>query len=944
MKVRWHHRRQNSRKHFPAFPVVAAALLALAAGMVSLSVKAQAPPETSFQPSTCATPLALDRGGVGLWQTLKRLRTRASILQITAHPDDEDGPMLTYQSRGQGTRAAILCLTRGEGGANVMSQDYFDAIGLVRTEELLMAGRYYGVQLYWGIVNDYGFSKTKEEALDKWTHDRVLGDAVRVVRMMRPLVVTSVFVGGPTDGHGNHQTCGQIMQEVFMAAGDPNAYPEQIKEGLRPWSPLKAYGRTPMSMRAGAAPETYSYIEKRKIPAPIPVDVTIPGGTYDPVLGYNYSQIAREGLGFQKCQNGGTGLPPAGEAISSYTRYGSKVASTEKGNSFFDGIDVSLQGIATLAGGQGDAFLKTGLGEITALVERAIDQFSVASPEKSAPALAAGLKATQELIQRVESSSLPATAKMDVLHELQIKRVQFNEAIVQALGLSVEANVTPETVADVNARMAPFMGTPETFQIAIPGQKFWVNVHVVNQGKAAVRLQKVALAAPQNEPWIISDEGVKVADLASNKPANVRFTVNAPDNAGFTRPYFSRPNIEQAFYDVNDKRYQGLTHMPYPLSAWVDFTYEGAPVRMGQVVQTVKRVTGPGLVQHPLVVAPAIAIKIAPHAGIIPLDAKSITIGTTVHSNVKGPAKGKVRLELPEGWTAAPASADFSTQNDGEDQSLLFTVIPKGLQQKSYKITATAEYNGRQYREGYQTTGYQGLRPYYLYRASTYLTSGVDVKVAPSLTVGYIMGSGDEVSASMENLGIKAEELTSQDLASGDLAKFKVILMGVRTYAVREDLKTYNQRILDYVKNGGVAIVQYNTPEFDNNYGPYPYTMGRNPEEVTDEFSTMQILNPKHLLFNWPNRITAKDFEGWVEERGSKFMQSWDSQYEALLETHDAGQEPQKGGLLFSRYGKGIYVYCAYAFYRQLPEGVPGAYRLFANLVSLPDNPQRAQK
>ena len=944
MKVRWNHRRLNSSTHFPVLWIAGALLLAAAAGMVSISVKAQSSPELSLQPSTFVTPLPFDRGAVGLWQTLKRLHTRASILQITAHPDDEDGPMLTYQSRGQGTRAAILCLTRGEGGANVMSQDYFDAIGLVRTEELLMAGRYYGVQLYWGMVNDYGFSKTKEEALDKWTHDRVLGDAVRAIRMMRPLVVTSVFVGGPTDGHGNHQTCGQIMQESFTAAGDPNAFPEQIKEGLRPWSPMKAYGRTPMSMRAGAVPETYSYIEKRKIPAPIPVNVTIPGGAYDPVLGFNYSQIAREGLGFQKCQTGGTGLPPAGETSSYYTRYGSKVTAAEKENSFFDGIDVSLQGIAALAGGQGDAVLKTGLGEINALVEQAINQFSASNPEKIAPVLAAGLKATQALIQRVEASNLPAPANMDVLHELQIKRVQFNDAIVQALGLSVEANVTPETQPAVSARMAPFMGTPETFQIAIPGQKFWVNVHVVNQGKAAVKMQKVALASPQNEQWTIADDGVKEGDLASNKPANIRFTVTVAENAGFTRPYFSRPNIEQAYYDVNDKRYQGLSHMPYPLSAWVDFTYEGASVRMGQVVQTVKRVTGPGLVLNPLVVAPAISVEIAPFAGIIPLDAKSISIAATVHSNVKGPARGRVRLELPEGWTATPAIADFSTQKDGEDQSILFNVIPKGLQQKSYRLTATAEYNGRQYKEGYHTTGYPGLRPYHLYRASTYSTSGVDVKVALGLTVGYIMGSGDEVPASMRNLGIKAEELTSQGLASGDLSKFKVILMGVRTYAVREDLKTYNQRILDYVRNGGVVVVQYNTPEFDNNYGPYPYTMGRSPEEVTDEFSAMQILNPNHPLFTWPNKITAKDFEGWVEERGSKFMQSWDPQYEALLETHDPGQEPQKGGLLFARYGKGIYVYCAYAFYRQLPEGVPGAYRLFANLVSLPGNPQLTQK
>jgi hypothetical protein len=168
-----------------------------------------------------------------------------------------------------------------------------------------------------------------------------------------------------------------------------------------------------------------------------------------------------------------------------------------------------------------------------------------------------------------------------------------------------------------------------------------------------------------------------------------------------------------------------------------------------------------------------------------------------------------------------------------------------------------------------------------------------------------------------------------------------VILLGVRAYAAREDLKTYNSRLLDYVKNGGVVIAQYNTPEFDHNYGPYPYTMTEDPEEVTDESSSTEILDPANPVFRWPNQITAQDFDGWVEERGSKFMKSWDARYEPLLSTQDAGQPPQKGGLLYARYGKGIWVYNAYAFYRELPEGVPGAYRIFANLISLPRNPGR---
>ncbi len=196
-------------------------------------------------PRVDAIDIPPDRGAAGMSRLLRALQTRASLLMVTAHPDDEDGGMLAYETRGQGARAGLLTLNRGEGGQNVMAKDLYDALGLTRTEELLMADRYMGVDQYFTRVIDYGFSKTREEALEKWGHDRVLADAVRVVRMVRPLVITSVFVGAATDGHGNHQVAGEMAQEAWQAAGDPTKFPEQIREGLRPWSPLKVYARVP---------------------------------------------------------------------------------------------------------------------------------------------------------------------------------------------------------------------------------------------------------------------------------------------------------------------------------------------------------------------------------------------------------------------------------------------------------------------------------------------------------------------------------------------------------------------------------------------------------------------------------------------------------------------------------------------------------------------------
>lgn len=911
------------------------------------SVIAQSPNAVNSQGKESAEPLAFDRGAAALWQSLLKLHTRASLLMVTAHPDDEDGGMLTYESRGQGVRAALMTLNRGEGGANVMSSDYFDALGLVRTEELLAADRYYGVQQFFSRMCDYGFSKTKEEALEKWGHDQTLSDVVRVVRMTRPLVITSVFVGGRTDGHGNHQVAGQMAQEAFKAAGDPAMFPEQFKEGLRPWKPLKDYALVPFSPVTEKGILDYAdgkyypaefnnYTDGTVIHGALSASVEIPEGEYDPLLGLTYLQVARVGLGQQKSQSGGTGLPPAEAEMTPYHRFASLVSVPEKESSFYDGIDASLVGIASLAQGGDSTFLKADLSQINSLVDKAMNDFSAQHPEAIASTLAAGLKATNELIEKVASSDLSADSKYDVTHELRVKQAQFENALAESLGVTVLATLAPEK--EPTGPFARFLRNPPTFQVAIPGQEFWVKIHATNPTNLPVELQSAVLDSPPDEQWSIESATQTGGTLRGNQSVDLRFTVHAASDASFTRPYFTRPNIEQAYYDIRVPRDLNLPLAPYPLAAEVHFVFNGVPFAMEQVVQSVHRVIGPGTVLEPLIVAPAISISIMPQAGIVPLGTKSFEVTVNLHSNVKGPAKGTVKLDLPEGWTAP--QEEFSTSKDGDDQSLNFPVTPAGLKEKPYDITAVASYDGHDYKEGYHVIGYSGLRPYNLYRASTYHTTGVDVKVAPDLNIGYIVGAGDDIPQSVVNLGIKVHFLTSEDLASANLSKFNAIILGVRAYAVREDLIIHNDRILDYVKNGGVVIVQYNTPEYDHNYGPYPYKMGSNPEEVTDENSQVEILAPSSPVFTWPNKITSKDFGNWVEERGSKFLVSWDSQYVPLLETHDPGQAPQKGGLVYAQYGKGIYIYNAYAFYRQLPEGVPGAYRIFANMVSLGKNPE----
>jgi LmbE family N-acetylglucosaminyl deacetylase len=895
------------------------------------------------RPSVVVREIPANEGATALWQSLVKLRTRASLMLIVAHPDDEDGGMLTYEARGQGAHVAMLTLTRGEGGQNLMSGDFDDALGLVRTQELLAAGRYMGIDQMWGTEVDFGFSKTKEESFANWGHERVLYDAVRAVRLYRPLVVTAVFQGGITDGHGQHQVSGEMAQEVFEAAGDPKVFPDQIAAGLMPWTPLKVYARAPFFSVSSkgmfdyatgkyAPARFYNYVTKEWTTDSPKANVTIPEGDYSSVLGMSYLQFARLGLGLQKSQNGGMGVPAAGKFDVAYHCYGSRVTSStktgsEKEKNFFDGVDVSLTGMATLAPGE-TTFLKQDLATIDGLIEQAMAVYKIAAPTKTAPLLRDGLRATDALIAKVEASGLTAQQKYDLLHELRVKRVQFNDALVAALGLSLRAQVAgrPET-----GPFARFGDGADTFVTAVPGQAFAVQVHVVNGSDVPVKVKASTLESNAGATFE-NAQPLTEATIANGNANDVRINVKLPVDAKATRPPFSRAGMEQNYYDVADPAMRNAS-LPLPaLTAWVTADYDGVEIRLGQVVQTLHRVTGQGTVYEPLVVAPAISVSVAPAAGVVPLTEKTLMVTAQVRSNVKGTAAGTVKLELPTGWKATPEQAEFSLAKDGDSADVPFVVTPGKMAETAYTMTAVATYAGQEYREGYQTVGYAGLLPANLYQPATYRARGVDVKLAQGLKVGYLPGTGDSVQASLENLGIHATTLTIDDIAGGRLSGYDAVVLGVRAYAAHPGLAAANGQLLRYAKNGGVVIVQYNLGQFD--YGPYPYSLG-SAEKVVDEKAPVQLLMPESPVLSWPNKITPRDFDGWVEERGHGFMESWDPQYQAPLEVHDPDQDPQKGGLLVAKTGKGAYVYVALALYRELPEGVPGAYRLFANLLSL---------
>jgi LmbE family N-acetylglucosaminyl deacetylase len=909
-------------------------LVGMALALSSVGAPGQSPRDPAnlsgerVKASVVADALPVNRGTLALEQDLKRLSTRASLLMIVAHPDDEDGGMLTYESRGQGARVGMLTLTRGEGGQNAMSGDFDGALALIRTQELLAADRYMGVDQMFGTEVDFGFSKTKEEAFTKWTHERVLYDAVRAVRLYRPLVVTSVFVGGVTDGHGQHQVSGEIAQEVFTAAADPKVFPEM---GLEPWSPAKVYARMPFSRVTEkgmydyatgkyAPARFYNYVTKTWSTSAPKANVEVPEGDQSGVLGMSYVQFARRGLSLQRSQMGPGGrTAPAGRMDVGYTRYGSRVGGGESEKGFFDGVDVSLMGIADLAP-HGNIFLQSKLLQISKVIDEAQSRFSISAPEKIAPLLKDGLAQTRTLIARVESAKdLTGREKYDVLHELRVKETQFNDALVEALGLSVEARVMPGSAV-------------------VPGSSVNVAVKIVNKGKDTVRIIAHDDRSMNGMQWMDGSKAVPGDGvLTAGATLDCDFKVSEIANGtAATRPYFTTKDAEQPYYDVHAAAMR-LAPLPLPAeTVWVTAKYDGVEVRFGQVAMAAQPVPGAGVVSQPLTFEPELSVSMQPSAGVTPLTERSFPLTVRVRSAEVHGATGTVRLKMPAGWQSQPAFARFKTTRPVEEQAVQFAVTPTTLGEKAYTLTAeaTSSVSHRTYAEGYRAVGYAGLTLSNLYSPATYQTRGVDVKVAPNLKIGYLPGTGDAVQTSLENIGIHTTTLTMADIAEGRLAGYDVVVLGVRAYAAHPELAAANGQLLNYAKSGGVVIVQYNTAEYDHDYGPYPLSLG-SAERVVNETDPVRLLAPSSPLLTWPNKITARDFDGWVEERGHGFLETWDPRYEALLETHDPGEDPQKGGFLCARTGKGAYVYVAYALYRQLPEGVPGAYRLFANLLSI---------
>ena len=842
-------------------------------------------PGSSLLLAAVALELEEDQGLTGFGLALRRLPTTGSLLYITAHPDDENNAVLAKVSRGLGIRTALLSLTRGDGGQNEIGPELFEALGVLRTQEMMRVHRFDGARPYFTRAYEFGYSFSVEETLERWGEE-VLSDVVRVIREFRPDVIVTLNPRGAGGGQ-HHQASARLAAQAFELASDPSRFPEQLEEGLRVWRPSRLYQAPGIGWAwgsGGAGPDRAAAIEV---------------GDYDPLLGESYAEFGARARSSHRCQ--GMNLLPQPGLRTAYYRLVKGDAEPGDGAGFFSGLDVSLTRIA-----RHDPELAGGLESLRRVLRKAQDDYAASRLGQSAAGVMQGLTLVRKLLAK--------TGNAEARFLLRAKEEDFLAAAHKGNFIYADALVLQSRDGRVN-----------------PGEEVSVQVRFLSRSRKPARLQSVELAGAGD--WSVRSLG------RSGHTSEFRATV--PAGSGYTQPYWFRRDSNVDLFSVRDG-FSGVEAVsPPPLTARVTYVSDG--VEAGLEVPVQYRWFDPvigGERRRELQVVPEVTLALEPEVRIfVPGAAQRKTFHVRVENERPESLETRVELLAPKGWRVRPSVRDLSFRREGETGTVRFEVEPPvDLKPGSYRLEARARVGTKIYYQGYRSIDYHHIETRHLYRKARSLVQAFDVKIAP-VRVGYVMGVGDQVPAAIEDLGLELTYLDASDLAEGDLSDFGVIVTGVRAYLNRPDLRSNNHRLLEYVRQGGHLVVQYNKYEFNREqYGPYPARIHRPHDRVTDEASTVRVLEPDHPALNWPNTITDTDWEGWVQERGLYFLGEWDPAYRPLLELQDPfpyNPEAKQGGLVIARHGKGTYVYTGLGFFRQLPAGVPGAFRLWANLLSL---------
>jgi len=894
--------------------------------------------------------VAQDGGHVGLGLALRKLGVSGTFMQAPAHPDDETNALFAMFTHGMGLRSIDLQNNRGDGGQNEIGPELFRDMAVLRTSELLSAHRIDGAEQYFTRAIDYGYSFDPEEVIAKWGRKDIVGDYVRLIRTLRPDVVLTMNIQG-RGGDRAHEATTVLVREACQAAGDPSMYPEQLREGLRPWQPRKLYfsgGGGGGGGRGGPAGGRGSAAGAPPAPAAPPAPVVklarVNTAVYDPLLGRTYAEIGADARSNHKCQGVGgmAPLPGGGGGRGGAGGGGYQLVSTtitgqkdKDETSLFDGVDTSLAGLAQFAGPNPPGALSAGLAAIADAAKRAQKAFDSGDDTGTAAPVEAGLTALRALRAQLPTLGLTDLARYEIDFRLQIKEGDYQNAVLAAHGLTFDA------VADDG--------------LVVGGQPVRVTVLASNRGASDIGVTAVSMAGfdtPGNCPaGPLKKDAVYTCTAEVHVPKNEK-----PTTPYFTDNYWKHP-ANQAINIFEPDVPFGLPFRPTQFRVTLHVKAGEAEVSKELPVQfRYVKDTYFGEKRMELNVVPAFSVRVTPALAVIPAaagtDGEPVVreIYAAVTNGTKGKAEASVTLELPAGWKAMPASVPLSFGYEDESLSARFQVTaPPQAKVGEYTLRAVVTspaFERERFANGYQEIEYPHIQRRQVIEPAETVLKVVDVRTTPNVNVGYIAGAGDQVPPAIEQLGAKLAFIEQDELAWGDLSKYDVIVTGVRAYERRADLRAYNRRLLDYAARGGTVIVQYNKMEFNReDYGPYPAKVSAN--RVADETVPVKVLAPDHPVFHYPNEIGPAAWDGWVQERGLYFLGEKDKRYVDLVSMTDSFMDnpgEKLGSFVEGKTGKGRWIYLGLGLWRQLPAGTDGAYQLLANLLSLGKAPAEPAK
>ena len=801
-------------------------------------------------------------------EAIDKARVTTRILFITAHPDDEASGLLSYLSHGLDADVGLFTITRGQGGQNAIGPEQGERLGMLRTSELLAASQHNGVTQFFSRAPDFGYSKSAAQTMKIWG-DTPLEDMVRVIRTFRPNIVINGW-GGIQTGHGQHQSSGILTPQAVKQAADPNVFPDQLKEGLKPWSVALLLDDRRAESKTG---------------------FRVPTEQVSALWGKSYSDFGRESLVYHRSQGVTMFLSSPFLRASLYLVIENPDSETQT----LSPVDLAktLKMLAMAATPMGVGLEKA--DDSLAAAHDAALQLDWAAAIKSLAAAGSQIAALRKTVTQSQDSGAG-----DLAWELDHEREKIDRALAGAAALHIDAR------ADKNELVA--------------GESFKVDARWTLRTNAGITVNDAAVIAPRG--WAVAGNS---APASGDRRQEATDTISVPSNAA----------VPSSPADAVLPWPPPLVHERLELTAG-DYSFA-----VDEPVVSI-HATSTSVDTFPLTLVPAVTLTIEPKQVMAAESREGAPIELLARVRYHATAAAKVDLgvKAPEGWSVAPVNAvDFSASGD---QLVRFQVTPPPkLAAGTYSLRPFSSIGNNEFDVSVEPLPSLPTRNWTEPTLAT--VHVVDLTVPKDLRVGYITVETDPLPEMLGQLGIRVERINEIELAFGDLSHFDSIVVGIRAYELRPDLPRANSRLLDYVKQGGTLLVQYQRDFAWNRIlpAPFPATMPESTARTTDANSPVHFLAPESPLLNFPNKITLEDFKGWTQERGLYYWGNFDPHYQPILGLTDPGEEELNGALVTARVEKGVYIYTGLSFFRELPAGVPGAYRLFVNLLSQSKAPSK---